>query len=90
MVRTEPRPRLHVRDATLDDLEAVLALLDEDAMREVAEDFTDLTPYAAAMTEILTADHSTVLVGQLHGVVVATAQVTWQRRMMYGADDSRV
>jgi GNAT superfamily N-acetyltransferase len=37
------------------------------------------------MAEILAGDHSTVLVGELDGEVVATAQVTWQRRMMYGA-----
>jgi GNAT superfamily N-acetyltransferase len=63
----------------------VVALLDEDAIREVAEDYSDLTPYADAMAEIVGADHSTVLVGELDGQVVATAQVTWQRRMMYGA-----
>lgn len=74
-----------IRDARPDDLEKLIALLDEDAIREVAEDYTDLAPYAAALAEIVGADHSTVLVGEVDGEVVATAQVTWQRRMMYGA-----
>jgi GNAT superfamily N-acetyltransferase len=74
-----------IRDAGPGDLEAVIALLDEDAIREVSENYSDLTPYAEAMAEIVAADHSTVLVGELDGEVVATAQVTWQRRMMYGA-----
>jgi GNAT superfamily N-acetyltransferase len=77
--------RLTIRDARPDDLEAVLALLNEDAIREVAEDYSDLAPYAAALAEITAAPHSTVLVGELAGEIVATAQVTWQRRMMYGA-----
>lgn len=74
-----------IRDATRDDLGDVLRLLAEDAIREVAEDLSDLTPYAAALDEILAAPHCTVLVGEDAGEVVATAQVTWQRRLMYGA-----
>jgi GNAT superfamily N-acetyltransferase len=82
---TEPAVGLLVRDARLDELEDVLRLLNEDAIREIAEDYSDLAPYRAAMAEILAAPHSTVLVGELDGELVATAQVTWQRRMMYGA-----
>jgi GNAT superfamily N-acetyltransferase len=82
---TEPAGRVLVRDARPEDLEDVLRLLNEDAIREVAEDYSDLAPYRAAMNEILAAPHSTVLVGELAGDIVATAQVTWQRRMMYGA-----
>jgi GNAT superfamily N-acetyltransferase len=74
-----------IRDARPDDLEALLRLLQDGALREVAEDLSDLTPYADALAEITGAPHSTVLVGELDGVVVATAQVTWQRRMMYRA-----
>ena len=76
---------LVVRDARLDDLDAVLRLLNEDAIREVSEDYRDLTPYREAMAEILAVPHSTVLVGEVGDEIVATAQVTWQRRMMYGA-----
>ncbi|MFY9913469.1 MAG: GNAT family N-acetyltransferase [Nocardioidaceae bacterium] len=74
-----------IRDARPDDLEPLLRLLQEDAIREVHEDLSDLTPYAEALEEIVSAPHSTVLVGERDGVLVATAQVTWQRRMMYGA-----
>ncbi len=74
-----------IRDARAADLEPLLHLLQEDAIREVREDLSDLAPYAAALDEIVTAPHSTVLVGERDGVLVATAQVTWQRRMMYGA-----
>ena len=73
-----------IRDARLGDLEALLQLLAVDTIREVDEDLSDLTPYTAALEEILASDHSTVLVGELDGRLVATAQVTWLRRMMYG------
>ena len=84
----EDRPRrepMAIREARPEDLEAVIALLDEDAIREVTEDYSDLTPYADALAEIVGSKHSTVLVGELDGTVVATAQVAWLRRMMYGA-----
>ena len=42
-----------IRDARADDLEALLRLLDEDAIREVPEDLADLAPYAAALDEIV-------------------------------------
>jgi GNAT superfamily N-acetyltransferase len=74
-----------IRDARPDDLDVLLRMLDEDAIREVTEDLSDLRSYAAALDEILAAPHSTVLVGELDGEIVATAQVTWQRRLMYGA-----
>jgi GNAT superfamily N-acetyltransferase len=74
---------LTIREARRDDLRALLTLLDEDAIREVGEDHSDLTPYASALEEILGSDHATVLVGELDGELVATAQVSWQRRLMY-------
>ncbi|MBA2444248.1 MAG: GNAT family N-acetyltransferase [Nocardioidaceae bacterium] len=73
-----------VRHARPADLKALLALLDEDSIREVAEHYSDLSPYAAALEEILASDHATVLVGELEGELIATAQVTWLRRLMYG------
>ncbi len=74
-----------IRNARPADLRAILALLDEDAIRQVAEEYADLAPYASALADIVSAEHSTVLVGELDGEVVATAQVSWLRRMMYGA-----
>ena len=72
-----------IRDACPDDLADVLRLLQEDTIREVSEDLSDLGPYAAALGEIIKGPHSTVLVGEVDGEVVATAQVTWLRRLMY-------
>ncbi len=67
--RSRHRPagtgRMLIRDARAADLEVLLRLLDQDAIREVAEDLSDLTPYAAALEEILDRPHSTVLVGEL-------------------------
>jgi len=74
---------MRIRDARIDDLADVLRLLQEDTIREVSEDLSDLTPYVAALAEILESPYSTVLVGELGGEVVATAQVTWLRRLMY-------
>jgi GNAT superfamily N-acetyltransferase len=74
-----------IRDARAGDLSDLLRLLDQDAIREVREDLSDLSPYADALAEILASANSTVLVGEVDGAVVATAQVTWQRRLMYGA-----
>jgi GNAT superfamily N-acetyltransferase len=84
MLIAEDRRQMLIRDARLDDLEGLLHLLGEDAIREVREDLGDRTPYLAALEEILGAEHSTVLVGEQDGRPVATAQVTWQRRLMYG------
>jgi GNAT superfamily N-acetyltransferase len=75
---------LVLRDARPEDLEPLLSLLDEDAIREVAEDHSDLTPYAEALREIVGSPDSTILVGLLDDLIVATAQVSWRRRMMYG------
>ncbi len=74
-----------IRDARPDDLPRLLTLLREDTIREVSEDLSDLTPYVNALAEIVGSDHSTVLVGELDGDVIATAQVSWQRRLMYRA-----
>lgn len=84
MLLAEDRRQMLIRDARLEDLEGLLHLLGEDVIREAAEDLGDRTPYLAALKEILDADHSTVLVGERDGRPVATAQVTWQRRLMYG------
>ena len=73
-----------IRDARPGDLAALLDLLQEDAIREVREDLSDLAPYAAALAEILASDHATVLAVERDGELVATASVAWLRRLMYG------
>jgi GNAT superfamily N-acetyltransferase len=72
-----------VREATADDLEAVIALQREDVIREVHEDDVPVSAYRVAFDEITADAHQRLLVGELDGEVVATAQVTWVRRLTY-------
>lgn len=72
-----------VRDARADDLDAVVALLREDALRELDEADVPVAAYAEAFAEILADDHHQLLVGEAGGEVVATAQLSWLRRLTY-------
>ena len=74
---------LRLRSARSDDLDAVVALLREDAIREIDESDVPSSAYRPAFEEILTDPHEELLVGEADGVVVATAQLTWARRMTY-------
>jgi GNAT superfamily N-acetyltransferase len=74
---------LRVRDACPDDLDAVVALLREDVIREVDETEVPASAYAPAFAEILADDHQQLLIGETDGEVVATAQLSWLRRMTY-------
>ena len=74
---------LRVRDARRADLDAVVALLHEDAIREVDETETPASAYAPAFAEILADDHHQLLVGEVDDEVVATAQLSWLRRLTY-------
>jgi GNAT superfamily N-acetyltransferase len=72
-----------VREARPDDLGAVVGLQREDVIREVTEDDVPVAAYRAAFDEITADAHQLLLVGELDGEVVATAQVTWVRRLTY-------
>jgi GNAT superfamily N-acetyltransferase len=72
-----------VREARRDDLDAVVALQREDVVREVHEDDVPVSAYRAAFDEITADAHQQLLVGEVDGQVVATAQVTWIRRLTY-------
>jgi GNAT superfamily N-acetyltransferase len=74
---------LMVREAVLADLPAVVGLQREDVIREVREDEVPLSAYRAAFDEIDSDRHQQLLVGEVEGAVVATAQVTWVRRLTY-------
>ena len=74
---------LQVREATAEDLVAVVGLQREDVIREEHEDDVPLSAYRAAFDEITADAHQQLLVGELDGEVVATAQVTWVRRLTY-------
>lgn len=72
-----------VRSARSDDLEAVVDLLREDVIREVDESHEPASSYRAAFEEIRADAHQDLLVGEVGGEVVATAQVTWVRHLTY-------
>lgn len=72
-----------VREARKADLDAVVALQREDVIREVHEDDVPVSAYRAAFDEITADAHQQLLVGEVEGQVVATAQVTWIRRLTY-------
>ncbi len=64
-----------VREATSDDLEAVVALQREDGV--------PLSAYRRAFDEITADAHQQLLVGEVDGEVVATGQLTWVRHLTY-------
>ena len=72
-----------VRPARAEDLEAVVGLLREDVIREVDESREPASSYRAAFEEIRADAHQELLVGEVDGEVVATAQVTWVRHLTY-------
>lgn len=72
-----------IREAERADLSAIVALLHEDVIREVDESEVPPEAYAAAFDEITADAHQQLLVGELDGRVVATAQLTWVRHLTY-------
>jgi GNAT superfamily N-acetyltransferase len=67
----------HIRDATIDDLAAVVALLADDELGATREQASDPLPrsYHDAFAAIDADPHSTVLVAELDGRIVGTLQV---------------
>jgi len=74
---------MNIREAVAADLDAVVGLQREDVIREVHEDEIPVAAYRAAFEEIAADAHQQLLVGEVAGEVVATAQVTWIRRLTY-------
>jgi GNAT superfamily N-acetyltransferase len=74
---------MRIRDAVETDLAAVLALLREDAIREVDEPVDITDGQRAALREIGELPHQQLLVGEIDGLIVATCQVAWLRRLIY-------
>ncbi len=74
---------MRIRDAGEADLAAVLALLRQDAIREVDEPIEITEGQRAALRDIIAAPHQQVLIGEIDGVIVATCQVAWLRRLIY-------
>lgn len=72
---------LIVREATADDVAAILALMREDSMHDVAGPTEVTANHRAAVAEISADPNQQLLVGAVDGRVVATAQVTWMRML---------
>ena len=72
---------LRIRPATPDDLEAILTLTAEDSMHYYDEPAEVTDNQRAAIEEIIADQHQDLLVGELDGAVVCTAQVTWMRML---------
>ena len=72
-----------IREAGEPDLEAVLALLRQDAIRRFEEPARVSENQRAAFREITASPHQQILVGEVDGWIVATCQVAWLRRLIY-------
>lgn len=72
-----------IREAVRSDLDAVIALLHEDVIREIDESEVDPSAYAEAFDEITADAHQSLLIGEVDGEVVATGQLTWVRHLTY-------
>lgn len=72
-----------IRPARIDDLEQILALLAEDAIRYFAEPATPSSRQRAALDELIADPSHDVLVDERDGRLVATAQVSWLRVLIY-------
>jgi len=72
-----------VREARPGELAPVLALLAEDVLRERPEPARISSRQRDAFAELLADPGQLLLVGELDGVLVATAQVSWLRHLSY-------
>ena len=72
---------LRLRSATQGDLAAILGLVAEDSMHYFTEPGEVTDNQRAALDEITADPNQYLLVGEVEGVVVCTAQVTWMRML---------
>ncbi|GAA3522664.1 GNAT family N-acetyltransferase [Aeromicrobium panaciterrae] len=72
---------LLVRRALPEDLEEIMALLAQDSMHYYEEPAAVSANQRAAFDEIDTDVNQDLLVGELDGQIVCTAQVTWMRML---------
>src|SRR5699024_4392563 len=72
-----------IREAQITDLRAILALLDEDVLRDFVEPASPSAGQHAALEELIADPVHDVLVDERDGRLVATAQVSWLRVLIY-------
>ncbi|UYM06569.1 GNAT family N-acetyltransferase [Solicola gregarius] len=72
-----------IREAQPADLQGILALLAEDAIRSFEEPAAPTARQRAALDELIADPAHEVLVDERDGRLVATAQVSWLRVLIY-------
>ena len=72
-----------IREAQIEDLQGILALLAEDAIRAFDEPEAPTERQRAALAELIADPSQQLLVDERDGELVATAQVTWLRVLIY-------
>ena len=74
---------LLIRPAVAGDLQAILDLTAEDAIRAFTEPTAPTARQRAALEEIIADPVHDLLVGEIDGRIVTTAHVNWLRVLMY-------
>ncbi|WP_252976265.1 GNAT family N-acetyltransferase [Janibacter melonis] len=76
--RAAPRPRRRVvvREAALEDVPTIVAMLADDPLGQSREDPADLAPYDAAFVRIAGDPGEVLVVAELDGQVVGTLQLS--------------
>lgn len=72
-----------IRAARASDLEGILALLGEDVIRDYAEPPAPSVRQRAAIDELVADPAHDIMVDERDGRIVATAQVSWLRVLIY-------
>ncbi|MDN5856591.1 MAG: GNAT family N-acetyltransferase [Actinomycetia bacterium] len=72
-----------IRTARALDLDGILALLDEDVIRDFDEPAAPSVRQRAALDELMADPSHDLLVDEREGRIVATAQVSWLRVLIY-------
>ena len=80
---SNPVGSLRIRLAVADDLQVLLDLTAEDAIRAFDEPTTPTDNQRAALAEIIADQIHDLLVGEIDGRIVTTAHLSWLRVLMY-------
>lgn len=73
---SSPSPGVRVREAQVEDVPTIVALLADDALGATREDPDDLMPYDAAFARIIGDSSEVLVVAEVDGAVVGTLQLS--------------
>ena len=76
-------PSVLIREAVIDDVEALVALLVGGTLSPEHEDLEGLAPYRAALAAIDADEQSMILVAELDGAVVGMGQLVFLRHLQH-------